>query len=204
MRPLCEHNAQAAGTASYSGAHWAVSWPPPRPYCGRVASMHRSCHGLVMAHGCRGPRRVATPSTVSQAPPCRVTARMRALGRHVAALLPSPPVTIQRIVSQLNPCRACRSSLHCVIGSCCAVSQPLAHCVTTPGLPLLSRYTHLYRNTPPNDQAMRAQAAHPARRSAVLQGLLAVLQRPVARQPSRVAPLSRAQAMPVTIQNIVS
>ena len=34
-----------------------------------------------------------------------------------------------------------------VVGRCCAVSQPLARCVATPGLPLLSRYNRLFLKT---------------------------------------------------------
>ena len=119
-------------------------------------------------------RRVVAPSG-------SVTVRMGALARHVVESRPAvsqPPRHDTKFLSRYNSCHArsvrtarCVASaapyvvlaaarvaafLCRVAGRCCAISQPLACCVATPGLPLLSRYNRLYRDTPQRPSHARA------------------------------------------------
>ena len=96
---------------------------------------------------CRGAQGV-----VSWPPSCRVAnvsfrvvARTRALAHRVAAL-PCHDTKLYRKTEAMS-CE-CWVVSRVLLPCCSAVSQPLARCVTTPGLALLSRYIHLYRDTP--------------------------------------------------------
>ena len=139
-----------------------------------------------------GPYRGPLPSSVKPVPD-RVAARTRALARRVArcvvtqSRVAGPPGHDTNFVSQHKPlphthcapctarCRACRSPQHHIVAHCYAVSQPLARCVTMPGLPLLSQYKEVPRHTPLARPRARTKA-RPCVRSAVSWPLLAMSQ----------------------------
>ena len=110
--------------------------------------------------------------TVSQAVSCRVavrTGRVQAVSRTHAAVSQHcclcPPIKLQKIVLRLNPCRArcphVALLLRCVVGRCCAISQPLARCVATLGMPFLSRYNRMYHDTPQRPGHARSRCRSP-------------------------------------------
>ena len=134
-------------------AHSTVSWHTRRRFMapsGRVVGrvlLCRRTHELV-GEPCRSfwAYRVAAPPPPPPPPVktqnlCHDTTNVTCCVERVAA----------RVVAFL-----CR-----VTGRCCAVSQPLAHYVVTPCMLLLSRYNHLYRDTPQRPRHARAWASWP-------------------------------------------
>ena len=113
---------------------------------------------------CRGP----LPSRIV-ADPSRVTMRTCAhapAGAQCHSAMSCPSVTIQKLYRDPDPCRTpCRArccECHSAPTPCnrvlSAVSQPLARCVATPGLPFLPRYKGLYHDTLRSPGHPRARA----------------------------------------------
>ena len=96
----------------------AVLWPHPAVSC-RVAACTRALASRV----------AASRPAVSQPPPPPPPPHHDTKNRVVIQLLPLA------LRSRCAPCRACRSALHRIMAHCCAISQPLARHVVTPGLP---------------------------------------------------------------------
>ena len=91
------------------------------------------------------------------------TGRVMGHGRHVAGLLPSPPITIQTLYRNTSSCRACRSSLRRIVACCYAVSQPCCAVSRPKGRPPQPRYKILYRDPPLARPRARAAARSYAR-----------------------------------------
>ena len=111
------HGTLAASTLRPGRVLGAVLWPHPVMSC-RVATCMPALASRV----------VASRPTVSQRPP-----RHNTKNRVVIQLLSL--VLRARCAPCRAHCRACRSALHRIMAHCCAVSQPLARRVVTPGLP---------------------------------------------------------------------
>ena len=133
---------------------------------GRVHNAHT--HGLGCAHAapmsCAQRRVVERVGSYRGPLPNRIVAVLQACtdhvvahGRRVAGLLlravscaGSRRVAAPPAVSQAPPYRVAACTL--------PYRSVVARYIATPGLPLLSRYTHLYRDTPSNGQALCARA----------------------------------------------
>ena len=134
-----------------------------------------------------------------------VAVRTCALALRVAALLPSPPVMIQKIVSRLNPCRACCSTpvlcrrvvLHRITALLCNIAtqrSPLATIQT-----IVSRLTPWPGHPHALAHCSPLRAGRPCHSPA---GSVMGLCRRVAGRD--VAPCCTPQLPCVTIQSIVS
>ena len=200
--PGCAHYAQAARTPSVGRRVVARR----ASYRGRVAPRARHVTALCRTHCC-------SVSTQRPFPFFAIQKLYRDIELMSRAVSLASPVMIQSLYRNTGPCRAhcalCRaryrgyrSSLRRIMAHCCAVSQPLVRCVATPGLPLLSRYNHLYRDTPQQPGHERARYCSPrsqaGRVAAPAGGVVAVS------CLAMRACYPASQALPVTIQNIVS
>ena len=136
--PGCEHAACALHPGRSHSGCWApccdARWAPCR------SARWAPCRGARWAlswpparpcHSCALPCRCAHARTGS---PCC-----------------SPPLSRYKFVSRdrihAARCRTYRSAPALCLRALSGVSQPLASCVATPGVPLLSRYKELYRDT---------------------------------------------------------